>query len=99
MRQKRKYDKNPRRPIHSVHIFKTIRLELMCEDNDSECCVYFSMLRTRGKQKGEYTARLRDYWYPYTTDEDAIRHFKKYVDSRKSNYERYLAKKPKAKSV
>lgn len=94
MRQKRKYEKKTGRLIHTIDLFKIVRLELVVEDDDTECCVYFSMMRLKGKQKGTYTPRLRDYWFPYRKDDSmAIEHFKKFAKAHQTTYERFLDKK------
>jgi hypothetical protein len=98
MTQKRKYEKKTGRLIHTIDVLKVIRFELILEDNETECCVYFSMLRTKGKLKGQYTPRLRDYWFPYRKDDDAaIQQFKKFVTAYHETWEQRLGKKKKAK--
>lgn len=86
---KRKYEKKPVRTIHEINVAKVMRFELMIED-EAECAVYFSMLRTKGKQKGTYTPRLYEYWFTYRgNDLEAIEHFKQYV---KNNLEVWMSR-------
>lgn len=87
-KSKRKYEKKPTRTIHEITVAKVMRFQLVVED-EKECSVYFSMLRTKGAQKGTYTRGLYEYWYPYQGDEPAIEHFKKYV---KNNHEVWMSR-------
>lgn len=95
MTEKRKYEKKVGRLIHTITVLKVLRFQLVAEDNETECCVYFSVLYTKGKKKGQYTTPLRDYWFAYRNDEDAIQHFEKFVKARPHIWEQRLGKSKK----
>ena len=84
MKIKKPKTKKTRRVLLQLAITKKALLELEHVVEDNECSVYYRWKVNKKDESVALTPRLApEYWFRYTTDEDAIRILKQYAKATK----------------
>jgi len=87
MKIRKPKSKKTRRVISELAITEKARLELEHVVEDNECSIYYRWLITSKDGESKLTPRLApEYWFRYTTDEEAIRVLNKFAKAYKETW-------------